>query len=313
MSVTATPLKLDTTVCDRCGRCVPVCKPKALRIGPGYIYVDWERCDSCGRCADVCDAGAISVRREGGSAVVALPTKAKPPAPGAVTAAAPAAAGWTLPEGGLALVAAFALLVGVQALVARIAGTAVWSGLALLAYDAVLGALLWYLARRHGQAPLAAFRLDVWPEWTSALLSLPVAVGCWLFSVTYRAAAIAIGFVPPASEGVDLTGLFGAGILGIVLTAVVVAVVGPALEEVLLRGVVMGAARRRVGMWPAIVLSAAAFALLHASLWSALPLAVLGIGLGWLAARGRSLWPAIAAHVLYNGVLVAAAFLHAAR
>jgi membrane protease YdiL (CAAX protease family) len=66
-------------------------------------------------------------------------------------------------------------------------------------------------------------------------------------------------------------------------------------------------------MWPAIGVSAVVFALLHASVWSLLPLTVLGVGLGWLAARSRSLWPAIAAHVLYNGVLVAAALYAAAH
>ena len=87
---------------------------------------------------------------------------------------------------------------------------------------------------------------------------------------------------------------------------------GPLLEEVLLRGVVLGSIARLTGAWPAIIICAAAFAALHASLWSMIPLTMLGVGLGWLAVRSRSLWPAIAAHVLYNLVFVAAAF-YAAR
>jgi membrane protease YdiL (CAAX protease family) len=35
---------------------------------------------------------------------------------------------------------------------------------------------------------------------------------------------------------------------------------------------------------------------------------VLGVALGWLAWRQRSVWPAIALHSLYNAVAVAAAF-----
>jgi membrane protease YdiL (CAAX protease family) len=38
---------------------------------------------------------------------------------------------------------------------------------------------------------------------------------------------------------------------------------------------------------------------------------VLGVALGWLAVRSRSLWPAVAAHVLYNAVFVGAALYKA--
>jgi membrane protease YdiL (CAAX protease family) len=38
----------------------------------------------------------------------------------------------------------------------------------------------------------------------------------------------------------------------------------------------------------------------------------LGIGLGWLATRGRSLWPAVIAHILYNAAILAATFFYAA-
>jgi membrane protease YdiL (CAAX protease family) len=206
------------------------------------------------------------------------------------------------------LVVAFALLIGVQALPGGLASAPVWAGVTLLFYDAALGALLYFLARRRGLTQLAAFRLDTVPEWRNALLALAVALGCWLFSLAYRAIALGLGATSPVSDGVDLTRVFGSGAAGVVATVAVVAVLGPVLEEVLLRGVVLGAVSRRVGTWPAIVGCALAFALLHASLWSLLPLTVLGVGLGWLATRGRSLWPAVAAHVLYNAVLVAAAF-----
>jgi uncharacterized protein len=321
MSVIATPLRLDTTACNRCGRCTPSCKPRALRIGPGYIFVDWEKCTGCAACADACDQGAI-LRRE--VKAPAADTRAAAAAPSgrkhAARSAKPAKArtpraltpdagpvAWSLPEGGLALAVAFALLVSVQALTGMIAGVPLLRGLTLVGYDAVIAGLLWYLARRHESGAPAAYRLDAWPEPTSAALAVGVAVACWLISMTYRAGVLAVGLRPPASEGADLTGLFGPGVLGVAITVALVAVVGPVLEEALLRGVVLQAVQRRFGAWPAIIVSALAFALLHASLWSLLPLTVLGVGLGWLASRSRSLWPAVIAHVLYNGVLVAAA------
>lgn len=324
-----TPLRLDTVACDRCGRCASVCKPKALRIGPGYIYVDWDRCDACGKCADVCDRGAIALRgpaataapvslatAQGAPKAVAKPKKSVASTSAAAQGANPAGgsgAMWTLPEAAVVLAVAFALLVGAQALPAGVMSAPAGGGLALLAYDALLAALLAYLARRHGAGVLTALRLDVVPDWRSAALALPVAVGCWLFSVTYRAIALALGLTPPVSERTDLATLFGPGAAGIVLTVAVVAVLGPLLEEALVRGVVLTALRRRLGDWPAVLGGALAFAFLHASVWSLLPLTVLGAGLGWLAIRSRSLWPAVAAHVLYNGVFVGAAFYAAAH
>lgn len=353
----APPLRLDTAACDRCGRCAPLCPEKALRVGPGYILVDWERCTGCGTCVEACDRGAIKMRSAtanasarvvpietargrkadsaagGGAGATAGGTKAgkanaggtnastakaSGPKSGKARSAAPAGpVAWTLPEAALVLVVAFALLVGIQALPAASGALAalapVWSGLTLSVYDVALGLLLWFLARRNGVSLLAAFRLDVAPEIGNVLLAVAVAVGCWLFSIGYRAAAIYFGITPPASAGVDLARTFGPGTAGLVLTVLVVGLAGPLLEEMLLRGVVLGAVARRLGAWLAIIGSAFAFALLHASLWSLLPLTVLGVGLGWLAVRSRSLWPAVLAHVLYNAVLVAAAFYAVAR
>jgi membrane protease YdiL (CAAX protease family) len=298
----------------------------------------------------VCDRGAIELARAPGqprsahatprpsgatSAKPAVATKAaavkKAVTPAAKKAAAPApkkpqsaspaprpklawsgGVEWTLPEAGLLLLIAFALLVGEQALPGKLASAPVWAGVTLLVYDAALALALWFLARRRTAPLLSAFRFDVPPGFMDAIYAVGVALGCWLFSVMYRALALGMGLTPPVSEGVDLTRVFGSGIVGIVATVAVVALAGPLIEEVLLRGVVLSAVARTTGAWPAIILCAAAFALLHASLWSLLPLTVLGIGLGWLAVRSRSLWPAVAAHVLYNLVFVAAAF-YAAR
>jgi len=338
----AVPLALDSALCDRCLLCVPACPSKAMRIGPGYISVDWDACTACGKCAGVCETGAIRlkgapasvsgpavhpsvadadpgpVKRTSEKAASAPPKPASPksrppatpeaPAPTRPTDGLSAGPHWTLPEAGLALLVAFALLVAVQALPGRIAGAPVWAGVVLLAYDVLLGVGLWYLAFRRKLDVDTAFRFDLLPRLSDMAYALAVALGCWLFSVSYRAIALGMGLTPPRGDGVDLTRVFGTGPVGIVATVAVVALLGPLLEEVLLRGVVLDAVGRRIGAWPAILVCAIAFALLHASVWSLLPLTVLGIGLGWLAVRSRSLVPAVLAHVLYNLIFVAAAF-----
>lgn len=327
MSRTATPLRLDSSSCDGCLRCVDRCGSRALKVGPGYILVDWATCDACGACAEACDRGGIVLKSTVAAAATPVAIAAKggtpvgKPAKAAKPAATPKPAGspvvdagapaWSLPEAALVLLVAFALYIGVQALPGGFSHAPVWSGVVLLAYNAALAALLWFLARRRSVRVLSALRLDVVPEWSSMGLAALLALGCWIVSVAYRAAAPLAGLRPPSADGADLVTLFGPGAAGATLTVLVVAVLGPVLEEALLRGVVLGALRERFGMWPAIIASALAFSLLHASAWSLLPLTVLGIALGWLAVRSRSLWPAIGAHVIYNAVFVGAALYKA--
>jgi membrane protease YdiL (CAAX protease family) len=174
-----------------------------------------------------------------------------------------------------------------------------------------IAGLLVFLAHRHGASLLSAYRLNVAPEWSSLGLAAALALGCWLVSVGYYRVVQLAGLRPSVADGPAVATLFGPGALGAALTLLVLAVVGPVLEEMLLRGPVLGALRDRFGPWWAIGVSAVAYAALHANVWSFLPFLVLGVALGWLAVRSRSLWPAVAAHVLYNAVFVGAALYKA--
>ena len=100
--------------------------------------------------------------------------------------------------------------------------------------------------------------------------------------------------------------------IGWILVAVVV-LLGPFVEELMLRGVVLSAARTRMPSTPAIASTALLFAALHGNAWSFVPLAFLGLALGWVVERFRSVWPAVVLHAGYNAVLVAAAFWVASR
>jgi membrane protease YdiL (CAAX protease family)/NAD-dependent dihydropyrimidine dehydrogenase PreA subunit len=319
-----TPLRLDAPACDGCGRCVPVCRQRAIRVGASYIFVDWAKCDGCGTCAKACDRGAIELRapkQTPGVVPIAAPVPAAPVARKkqgdrpSTTDAKPspkrdaAVVTWGPADAALVVITAFALLIAVQMLGA----TAVGPGIVLVAYDAVVVALLFFLARRHGGGLLAALRLDKAPEIPSVLLAVAAGIGCWVVAIIYRISAMSLGFRPPVSDTANLTTLFGGGALGAVATVLVVGVLGPLVEEAALRGVLSGALRQRFGVAAAVVAPAIVFAALHASVWSFIPLTVLGLALGWLSVRGRSLWPAVVAHVLYNTVLVTAALYAAAR
>ncbi|MEO7001634.1 MAG: type II CAAX endopeptidase family protein [Ktedonobacterales bacterium] len=92
--------------------------------------------------------------------------------------------------------------------------------------------------------------------------------------------------------------------LGALATAVFVA---PFCEEVFFRGFSFAGLLRGVPVWPALMLSALIFAVAHADLGSFIPLAFIGLILGYARWRTGSIWPGMLIHALNNGV--AALFL----
>lgn len=79
-------------------------------------------------------------------------------------------------------------------------------------------------------------------------------------------------------------------------------VVGPVVEEILFRGVILRGMLGRYRAGTAVFASAAVFALPHMYLVK-LPIVLLvGTGLGWLYLRSGSLWLPIAAHIINNGI-----------
>jgi membrane protease YdiL (CAAX protease family) len=183
-------------------------------------------------------------------------------------------------------------------------------------YIAQLAAFGW-LAGRHGIATLQAFGLKRDPDAASepgtsllgsAGIVIALFVGCEVISIGYGLAMQAAGVLQPETLSSDLGGVFGSGPVGLASAVLLVAFAAPFAEEIAFRGIVLPALGNRWGMWPGIVGSAALYAAYHANLWLFAPTMVLGVALGWLTWTRRSLWPAVALHVLYNAAAVAAAF-----
>ena len=77
-------------------------------------------------------------------------------------------------------------------------------------------------------------------------------------------------------------------------------------EELLFRGILFGALRRRWQFWPCAVLGAAAFATVHMIPAVFAPAFVLGVAFAHIYERSRSIWPAVFVHALHNAVVFAA-------
>jgi sodium transport system permease protein len=75
-------------------------------------------------------------------------------------------------------------------------------------------------------------------------------------------------------------------------------------EELAFRGFILAGLRRRFPVWTAIFISSFLFALYHMNVFQSLPTFILGVVLGMLAVRSRSIFPGMLFHFLYNGMLM---------
>lgn len=91
---------------------------------------------------------------------------------------------------------------------------------------------------------------------------------------------------------------------GMVFNLVVLALTPAFCEEVLFRGYVQRQAERSLGAAGGILFSGLLFGLYHLRLTQVLPLAVLGLYLGYLVWRTGSLWPAIVVHFANNAFAI---------
>lgn len=328
-------LALDPNRCDRCGKCTRVCKPGALKIGSSYIYVDWRACDECYACVKACERGAIT-RRESSRKATTAPAARPRTAPvdrasGAVRGRAAATprprrataarvGGWSLLEAAAVLAVLLVTMVGKDAVlnsdVVRAVGPdgVVLARVAMLVvFYALQVATLLFLARRRGGGMLAAYSLgkldtSLPSKLTSAGLVAVLLVGTrvagWIYGLMVRA----LGWNPPVKTDSTLSGLFGPGSVGLLLSLVLVVIVAPVIEEMVFRGVLLRAFDARWGMWPAVLAQAVLFGAYHFNAWLFVPTMMLGVAAGWLALERESLWPAISLHVLYNLVAVVLAF-----
>ncbi|HVC16364.1 MAG TPA: CPBP family intramembrane glutamic endopeptidase [Rhodanobacter sp.] len=94
----------------------------------------------------------------------------------------------------------------------------------------------------------------------------------------------------------------------------VVASLGPLVEELLFRGVLLSALLQRWRVGWAVASSSLLFALAHLPglqyQWFALPdLALLALALAWLRLRSGSIWPGVVAHAVNNLLAVVAWFV----
>ncbi len=90
-----------------------------------------------------------------------------------------------------------------------------------------------------------------------------------------------------------------------VLAFLVLAVAPAVCEEFFFRGFLLSGLRTSFGKWTAIIACAVTFGAFHFFIFRLPVTTALGVLLGWMCWRSRSIWPAIVMHALHNGCAVA--------
>lgn len=112
---------------------------------------------------------------------------------------------------------------------------------------------------------------------------------------------------PPSPETLDLfrrlhAALAPDGFADGLVSLAVIAFLPAVCEELVMRGVVLPSLAARLGALPAVLLTAAAFALIHFDPVRTLFTFVLGLLLGLLRLRTLSLWPPVVVHSTINAL-----------
>ncbi len=107
----------------------------------------------------------------------------------------------------------------------------------------------------------------------------------------------AVALFPLSASEEALFSLYGNNAFS---TLIATCLLAPVLEEMLFRGIMLRGFLRQYSRFGAIVGSALLFGLAHMNLYQFIAATILGLFLGWLYERTRSLWPCIALHAAYN-------------
>ncbi len=169
----------------------------------------------------------------------------------------------------------------------------------------VIIGVVWYFALHRYRAPLSMLGLVPWgvPRFKTMLMTVGALgfslVATAVYATLINAAGSEVLSPPDIPPDIAFPGP------AVVFTFQALALTTPLTEELFFRGFIFAGLIPRLGVWWAMVASAAIFSAFHLSLGVLLPIFIIGLALAWLYWRTGSLWASIAAHAGQNALVVA--------
>lgn len=168
---------------------------------------------------------------------------------------------------------------------------------------------MFFVYNKLNKISFKAINLDFKMPWKTYLILIAVGVVS-LFGVNYFIGATdnflkLIGY--PVQEGLTM---FQPTSFPLYLLAVLLMAVIPAIcEELMFRGVILHGLRSRFSEWPAILLSALMFTLMHGNLQQFVYPFILGTIMGWVVVRTGSLVSSMLVHFINNFLVVTLSYI----
>lgn len=179
-------------------------------------------------------------------------------------------------------------------------------------------------SRALQQKPNLFIRYAVKPRWTSVIVALLImlissplisALIQWNEAYKFPAAMADLEYKLRATQTAaeELTAAFikTENMGGLLLNLFIVALLPAVCEEFFFRGAFMRFLMICIkNKHISVMLTALVFSVMHGEFYGLLPRFVLGLFLGYIAWFSGSIWPAVAAHFLNNGLALTASYYH---
>jgi uncharacterized protein len=164
-----------------------------------------------------------------------------------------------------------------------------------------------YFVKRRSWSEMLPFKSDA-NVWKMALLAsvgvMVAAPTVWFLAFLNMQIPLPEALVEIERQQTELIEGFLKSDFNIVLALFHVAMVPAICEEILYRGFVLNLLRRTKAIWTTILITGIIFGFYHLRLSQVIPLAVIGIFLGWITIKSGSLIPAMIAHFVNNAFSV---------
>lgn len=132
------------------------------------------------------------------------------------------------------------------------------------------------------------------------LITIPLRVSSFLVSAIVQTVLPMPDFILDSLRSMYAELMFPSSTVEMVLSFLAVVVLAGVCEEIMFRGFILHVFLNRKGRWFSIVCTGLGFALFHLDPWAFPEIVVIGIFLGWLVVRTRSIFPAMMAHAGFN-------------